>query len=169
MAHEASGIQAGGTWGHLTLRRDLGPGARGLVYRAWDPELGAEVVLAIGPDVQTDPAGRDTLREARLLARLRHPHLALVHGAERRHGRVGVWLEFIDGETLETALGHAGRFSAREAALIGIDICAALSAMHEIGVLHRDLTTRQVIRDRNGRVVVVPFGAGRDALGAAVA
>jgi serine/threonine-protein kinase len=169
MAHEASGIQAGGTWGHLTLRRDLGPGARGLVYRAWDPELGAEVVLAIGPDVQTDPAGRDTLREARLLAKLRHPNLALVHGAERRHGRVGVWLELVDGETLETALGHAGRFSAREAALIGIDICAALSAMHEMGVLHRDLTTRQVIRDRNGRVVVVPFGAGRDALGAAVA
>src|SRR5918993_585090 len=109
MGRESSDIQAGESWGHLTLRRDLGPGARGLVYRAWDPALGREVILAITPDVHTDPAGRDTLREARLLAKLRHPPLAAVYGAERRQGRVGVWLELIDGDTLETALGHVGR------------------------------------------------------------
>ena len=141
----------------------IGPGPRGLVYRAWDPELGQEVVLTIAPDVRTDPAGRDVLHEARVLAKVRHPNLAAVYGAARRDGRAGVWLELVDGETLEAALSHVGRFSAREAALIGIDVCAALGAMHEAGVLHRDLTTRQVIRDRGGRIVVIPFGAGRDA------
>ena len=163
MAPETSAVRPGESWGHLTLRRDLGPGPRGLVYRAWDPELGQEVVLTIAPDVRTDPAGRDVLHEARVLTKVRHPNLAAVYGAERRDGRAGVWLELVDGETLETALGHVGRFSAREAALIGIDVCAALEAMHEAGVLHRDLTTRQVMRDRGGRIVVIPFGAGRDA------
>jgi hypothetical protein len=162
MAPEPPGIQPGQAWGHLTLRQDLGHGPRGLVYRAWDPELGQEVVLAIAPDVRTDPAGRDVIHEARVLAKLRHPNLAVVFGAERRDGRAGVWLELVDGETLEATLAHVGRFSAREAALIGIDICSALGAMHAAGILHRDLTTRQVIRDRNGRIVVIPFGAGRD-------
>lgn len=163
MAPDASGIEPGRAWGHLTLRQDLGAGPRGLVYRAWDPELGREVVLAIAPDVRTDTAGRDVLHEARVLATIRHPNLAVVYGAERRDGRVGVWLELIDGETLETTLHLVGRFSAREAALIGIDVCSALGAMHAAGIVHRDLSTRQVIRDRNGRIVVIPFGAGRDA------
>ncbi len=162
MATEAPSWAPGGAWGHLTLRRDLGPGPRGLVYRAWDPALGREVILAIAPDVHTDPAGRDTLRDARALMRVHDPSLAAVYGAERRTGRVGIWMELVDGDTLETVLAHAGRFSAREAALIGIDICAALTAMHQAGVLHRDLDTRQILRDRNGRTVVVPFGAGRD-------
>lgn len=162
MATEASNIQPGQAWGHLTLRADLGSGPRGLVYRAWNPELGLEVILAIAPDVRTDPHGRDVVHEARLLAKVRHPNLSVVYGAERREGRAGVWFELVDGETLETTLGHVGRFSAREAALIGIDVCGALSAMHAAGVLHRELTTRQVLRDRNGRIVVVPFGAGRD-------
>lgn len=162
MARDVTRIESGLAWGHLTLRQDLGPGPRGLIYRAWDPELGREVVLAISPDARTDPAGRDVIHEARLLAKVRHPNLAIVHGAERRDGRAGVWLELVDGETLETMLAQVGRFSAREAALIGIDICAALTVMHDAGVLHQELTPRQVIRDRHGRIVVVPFGAGRD-------
>ena len=163
MVRESAGLVPGDSWGHLTIRRDLGPGPRGLVYRAWDPALGHEVVLAIAPDVHTDPLGRDTLRDARLLAKVRHDNLAIVYGAARRQGRAGVWLEPVDGETLETALKHVGRFSAREAALIGVDVCAALSTMHAAGVLHGDLGTRQVVRDRYGRIVVIPFGAARDA------
>ncbi len=163
MAIEAQTWAPGGTWGHLTLRRDLGAGPRGLVYRAWDPALGHEVLLAIAPDVHTDPAGRDSLRDARALVKVRVPNLAAVYGAERRHGRVGIWMELVEGETLEAVLAQAGRFSAREAALIGIDVCAALTAMHAAGVLHRDLNTRQILRDRNGRIVVMPFGAGRAA------
>ena len=169
MDRESAGLAPADSWGHLTIRRDLGPGPRGLLYRAWDPALGHEVVLTIAPDVRTDPHGRDTLRDARLLAKVRHPNLAIVYGAARRQGRVGVWLEPVDGETLETALTHAGRFSAREAALVGVDVCAALSAMHAAGVLHRDVSTRQVMRDRSGRIVVIPFGAGRDAGHAAAA
>jgi hypothetical protein len=86
--------------------------------------LGHEVILVIAPDVRTDPLGRDTLRDARLLAKERHPNLAIVFGAACRHGRAGVWLEAVDCEALESALAHVGRFSAREAALIGVDVCA---------------------------------------------
>ncbi|BCS33225.1 hypothetical protein TBR22_A24520 [Luteitalea sp. TBR-22] len=163
MVRDTSSLFPGDAWGHLTIRRALGAGPLGHVYRAWDPGLGREVILAIASGATLAEARRDLLREARVLAKVRHPNLAAVLGAERRGGATGVWLETIDGDTLETTLAHVGRFNAREAALIGIDVCQGLQAMHEAGVLHRDLSTRQVVRDRNGRIVVVPFGAGRDA------
>jgi hypothetical protein len=114
MSSEAAFAQVGESWGHLTLRRDLGAGPRGLAYRAWDPALGQDVLLAITPDVQTDPSGRDTLRDARALTRIRHQNLATVYGAERRHTRVGVWLELVDGGCrASTVANHSGRATAR--------------------------------------------------------
>jgi serine/threonine-protein kinase len=163
MARDASTLLPGEAWGHLTIRRSLGPGSRGHVYRAWDPGLGREVVLAVSSS-SGDVAGRSLLHDARALAKVRHPHLAAVFGAERRGGLTGVWVEALDGDTLETTLAHVGRFNAREAAIIGMDVCEGVQAMHDAGVWHGDLSTRQVVRDRNGRVVVVPFGAGRDAV-----
>ena len=67
------------------------------------------------------------------------------------------------GETLEEILQQQGRFSAREAALIGVDVCEALAAVHGAGLLHRDVKAQNVMRDRNGRIVLMDFGTGRRA------
>lgn len=165
MAPESNILPPSAVWGHLTLRRTLGSGGAGQAYRAWDPELGHEVWLVVAPPAQGGPAARDLLYEARLLTKVRHPNLARVYGAERRQGRVGIWMEAVEGETLETTLVHAGRFNAREAALIGIDVCAAVSALHAAGVPMHDLTPSHVIRDRHGRIVVLPICVGLDASG----
>ena len=157
-------LQAGDFWGHLTLRGELGRGARGYVYRAWDPQLDREVALKLTVDRDTERGSKDIIAEARLLARLKHPHVATVFGAERRSGLVGLWMELVEGETLEAMLLRVGRFNAREVALIGIDVCSALSAVHAAGLLHRDIKTQNVMRDRNGRLVLMDFGTGRDAV-----
>ena len=94
------------------------------------------------------------------MARVRHPNVVTVYGANRAEGCVGLWMELIEGQTLEQILQDRGRFSAREAALIGCDVCEALAAVHGAGLLHRDVKAHNVMRDRNGRIVLMDFGAG---------
>lgn len=156
-------VSAGDVWGHLTIRGELGRGARGYVFRAWDPQLDREVALKLSVDRDEDRTSKDVISEARLLARVKHPHVATVFGAERRGGLVGHWMELVEGETLEAMLLRVGRFNAREVALMGIDVCSALSAVHAAGLLHRDVKAQNVMRDRNGRLVLMDFGTGRDA------
>jgi serine/threonine-protein kinase len=71
-------------------------------------------------------------------------------------------MEFIEGRTLEEVLQQDGPLSAREAALVGIDLSSALAAVHAQGLLHRDIKTRNVMREDGGRIVLMDFGAGRD-------
>lgn len=150
----------GGQWGRLILRRIVGRGGRGLVYRAWDPHLERDValkVIAEAPDDRTT----NVIVEARQLARVQHPNVATIYGADRIDGTTGLWMELVEGRTLEAMLREEGRFSAREAALIGVDVCAALAAVHKAGVLHRDVKAQNVMRDRDGRIVLMDFGTSR--------
>ena len=102
------------------------------------------------------------IEEGRLLARVRHPNVVTVYGADRVDGRVGLWMEFVHGRTLEAVLHEHGRFSAKEAALIGLDLLHALSAVHSAGLLHRDVKAQNVMREAGGRIVLMDFGAGRE-------
>jgi serine/threonine-protein kinase len=153
-----------GRWGHLERRELVGAGAFGIVYRAWDTTLGREVALKLlkpprqpgEPDVKE--ATRVDLREARLLASLRHPNIVTVYGAEHHDGGAGLWMEFIRGRTLEEILAEHGPFGSREAALIGLDLCRALAAVHRAGLVHRDIKSHNVMREDGGRIVLMDFG-----------
>ncbi len=102
------------------------------------------------------------LAEGRLLARVAHPNVITVYGAESVEGRVGLWMEFIRGLTLEDVLKQHGAFSAREATFIGLDLCRALAAVHATGLVHRDVKAANVMREQGGRIVLMDFGAGGD-------
>ncbi len=98
------------------------------------------------------------LREARALARLRHPNVVPVYGVDRHDGRVGFWTDFVRGETLADILGAHGPMSAREAALIAIDVCRAVSALHGAGLVHRDIKAGNIMREEGGRILLMDFG-----------
>jgi serine/threonine-protein kinase len=158
-------------WGHLRLLQSVGRGSYGEVYRAWDAHLDREVALKLlraaapGGDASfslSDPSR--VVHEGRLLARVRHPHVITVYGAEPRDGSVGIWMEFIRGTTLHDLVERQGRLGAREAAAIGIDLCRAVAAVHEAGLLHRDISARNVMREDGGRIVLMDFGAGYEEL-----
>jgi serine/threonine protein kinase len=121
------------SWGHLTILGKIGEGSFGTVYRARDSNLEREVALKLlWPGAATaNPAS--ALKEGRLLARIRHPNVATVYGADHIRGRVGLWMELVKGRTLAELLRTHGPFSAREAALIGLDLCRALAAVHGAG------------------------------------
>ena len=95
------------------------------------------------------------------MARVRHPNVVTVYGAERIDGRVGLWMELVEGPTLELELETRGPFPADEIVKVGIDLARALGAVHRAGLLHRDLKAQNVMRDSDGRVRLTDFGAGR--------
>ena len=148
-------------WGHLDLIERLGAGSYGEVFRAWDTHLEREVALKLlyRPPGKS-PEGSTVLPEARLLARVRHPNVPAVFGAQVHDGRVGQWTELIEGQTLAEVVGTLGPLSAAEAMLVGLAICRALSAVHAAGVLHRDIKAQNVMRAVGGRIMLMDFGAG---------
>jgi hypothetical protein len=106
-------------------------------------------------------AERRYIEEARRLERVKHPNVVVVHGADVHDGRVGLWTDLVEG-TLEAALEAGGPFGAREAALVGLDLCRALSAVHAQGLVHGDVKTSNVMRERGGRIVLMDFGTVKE-------
>jgi tetratricopeptide (TPR) repeat protein/tRNA A-37 threonylcarbamoyl transferase component Bud32 len=157
---------SGPRWGHLVLLDRIGQGASSEVFRAWDSALHQEVALKLLHDegASADSHGR-LLEEARRLARVRHRHVVHVYGADARDGRVGLWMELVRGESLEEIVKTRGSFGEREAALIGLDLCTALAAVHRAGLLHRDVKAQNVMREDGGRTVLMDFGTGEELSG----
>ena len=143
----------------------MGAGRFGRVYRAWDARLERFVALKILDAAAPTPKATSPLRsidEARLLARVRHPNVLTVHGAECLEGQVGIWTEYIEGRTLEDLLAARGPFPPDEVVSIGVDLCRALAAVHGAGLLHRDVKAQNIMRETGGRIVLMDFGTGHD-------
>jgi serine/threonine protein kinase/tetratricopeptide (TPR) repeat protein len=148
-----------GRWGRLTIRAKLGEGVFGEVYRAYDSLLDREVALKLARAI--DPSHTERfVSEARRLARVRHPNVLVVHGADVSEGRMGMWTDLLRGTTLAQYLASKGPLEPREAALIGVELCRALTAVHDEGIVHRDLKAANVMREPGGRVVLMDFGSG---------
>src|SRR5688572_3099079 len=160
--HQESGTSVErSTWAHLVLLEPIGHGGYGDVYRALDTRLDREVALKLlrRPETETDALGAVAIEEARLLARVRHPNVVTIHGADRIEGRVGLWMEFLRGRTLEDLVRERGPLPGDEVSAIGRDLCGALDAVHSAGLLHRDVKAQNVMREDDGRLVLMDFGA----------
>ncbi len=149
-----------GAWGRLSLLERLGGGTSGDVYRAWDGQLERDVALKLLRSDAPDPSR--LVAEGRRLARLHHENVVTVHGVDTHDGRVGLWMPLVRGVTLEEVVTTKGPFSAREAAVVGIDLCRALAAIHAAGLVHRDVKAQNVVREDGGRIVLMDLGTGRD-------
>ncbi len=138
-------------------------GGMGQVYRARDTSLDRQVAVKVLPPSLTDDRERLARfeREARLLASLTHPNVAAVHGLEEEDGTRALIMELVEGETLARRL-RDGPLPLREALPIARQVCEALQAAHERGVVHRDLKPGNVMVRPDGRVKVLDFGLAKD-------
>jgi hypothetical protein len=148
-------------WGDLILLERVGSGTAGDVYRAWDPGLQRDVALKLLKRTEVPPDQRRLLDEARALARVRHPNVIAVHGVAEHDGRAGLWMEFAPGRTLEAEIESRGTLPPDEVARIGLQLARALAAVHEAGVVHRDVKPANVICASADRIVLGDFGLGR--------
>jgi tRNA A-37 threonylcarbamoyl transferase component Bud32 len=148
-------------WGPLAVLEKIGSGTSAEVYRAWDAGLATTVALKLlRPEAAAAGLRSDEfLHEGRLLARLSQRNVLRVYGAAVHDGRPGIWNEWIDGRTLDAIVAADGPFADAEAAHIGIELCAALGAIHAAGLLHGDVKASNVMRARGGRIVLADLGA----------
>jgi len=155
-------VAAPQVWSGLEIRGEFGRGSMGVVYRAYDARLQREVALKLrAPAASADEDRLEVaLEEGRMLARVRHPHVVTVFGAEFADERLGIWMEAIDGVTLARLLHEKGRLGPREVGAIGLDLCGALAAVHAAGLVHGDIKAQNVMREEGGRIVLMDFGAG---------
>jgi len=169
LLHPAGGPEAAtdepspSTWGPLTILEKVGRGTFGDVYRARDPRLDRPVALKLlrRREREAEAIESAVIEEGRLMARVRHPNVVTVFGAERIAGRVGLWMEFVEGPTLEHELKAKGPFGPDEVIGAGRDLCRALGAVHRAGLLHRDLKAQNAMRAPDGTILLTDFGAGR--------
>ena len=156
-------LPPGTSWGALRILEHVGRGRFGDVYRAWDPALDRHVALKlIASDERLDTGDSQVVEEGRMMARVRHPNVVTIHGAQRIDHITGLWMEFVDGRTLEAELADRGPFTADELAVVGRQVCDALTAVHDAGLVHRDVKASNVLRDTMGRVLLGDFGTGRE-------
>jgi serine/threonine protein kinase len=151
--------------GRYRLEARLGRGGMGVVWRATDQLLGRQVAVKELPFDETLSAEearlqRDrTLREARAVAQLRHPHIIVVHDVVEQDERPYIVMELIGGGSLADRIAACGPVDVAEGARIGIALLSALRTAHAAGVLHRDIKPANVLVEAGtDRVVLTDFG-----------
>src|SRR5438477_4783966 len=141
----------------------LGEGGMGAVYKAMDRELSRPVALkVIRPDLAGNQAILDRFKQELLLAReVTHKNVVRIYDLGETEGVKFITMEYVEGEDLRSQLKQKGKFPIAEAVAITEQILAGLQAAHAEGVIHRDLKPGNIMRDPQGRVVVMDFGLAR--------
>jgi Tol biopolymer transport system component len=162
-------IPSGTRVGAYEVTAPIGRGGMGEVYRARDHRLQRDVALKVLPAaVSQDP---DRLarfaREARLLAALNHPNIAVIYDIEEDGERRALVMELVEGVTLADRLAQ-GPLQTDDAIQVALQIAEALEAAHEQGIVHRDLKPANVKIRPDGTVKVLDFGLAKALLPADV-
>ena len=144
------------------VRGILGQGGMGTVYRAYDTQLEREVALKVPSIDPTDePAVLERfLREAKTMARIRHPNICQVFDAGQSHGTYYMAMALIEGQSL-AAWVKDRVVDSRQAAELLYKLAHALAIVHAAGVLHRDLKPQNVMIDQSGEPLLMDFGLAR--------
>jgi tRNA A-37 threonylcarbamoyl transferase component Bud32 len=146
----------------LEIQEPIGQGGMGIVYRARQKKLDRLVALKIlAPELAGDPAFAERfLREARAMARLRHPNIVAVHDFGETEGLCWLVMEHVDGVNLRAAL-KTGALTPQRALYIVPLLCDALQTAHDLGVVHRDIKPENVLLARDGGVKIADFGLAK--------
>jgi serine/threonine protein kinase len=154
-------LAAGDTFGRYQVVRQLGRGAMGAVYLAYDCQLQRHVALKT-PVLSGGSRGFDRFfREARAAAQIRSPYVCPVFDA----GQIGdvhyLSMAFIDGQPLSRAIAERRLGDAAAVARVTQKIARGMQKAHEHGIIHRDLKPDNIMLDADGEPIVMDFGLAR--------
>ena len=145
--------------GHYTLTRRLGQGGMGVVYAARDERLGREVALKMIAGLSDEAAVKRFWREARAAAAVTHPNVCQIYEVEEAPEGIFLAMELLAGEPLDARLKQCP-CSPVDAVNIALQVLSALGAMHERGLVHRDVKPSNVFLTPHG-VKLLDFGLAR--------
>jgi eukaryotic-like serine/threonine-protein kinase len=150
--------------GRYDIQELIGAGGMGIVYRAFDREVGETVAIkALRPELnQFDPTLLDRFKqELRLARRITHRNVMRTFDLGELDGVYYITMEFVYGTTVATLIRDAGRLEVPAALTIGKQICRALEVAHEEGIVHRDIKPQNLLVDPSGFLKVMDFGIAR--------
>ncbi len=153
--------------GRYRLVSALGNGGMGTVWLAEDDVLSRQVaVKEVSPPADMTDREREqlrerTLQEARTAARLSHPNVVTIYDVVEDDGRPWIVMELVPSRSLRDLVDAEGPMTPQHAAAVGLQILAALSAAHALGIMHRDVKPGNVLIDAGGRAVLADFGIAR--------
>ena len=146
------------------IKKVLGAGGMGMVYKALDKELGETVAIkTLRPEfMEADPNALDRFRsEIRLARRISHRNVVRTHDIGEVNGLYYITMEFVEGSSLKDLIVSRGRLPAAAVVSIGKQLCRALEVAHEAGVIHRDIKPQNMVVEADGTVKVMDFGIAR--------
>ncbi len=158
---DGSDFRPGATLGPYRIESPLGAGGMGEVFRATDTRLNRQVAIKVLPTgVALDPQMRARFaREARAVAALTHPHICTLYDVGRHDDVDFLVMEYLEGDTLAVRLA-ASRLSLDQALTHAIEVTSALDHAHRHGIVHRDLTPRNIILTVTG-AKLLDFGLAK--------
>jgi serine/threonine protein kinase len=126
---------------------ELGRGAMGVTYKAFDVDLRCPVTLKVISERYLDDESARVrfLREARAAASVRHPNVASVFHLGRTRGSYFYTMEFVEGETLEKLIKRSGRLEVKLGLEIANQVAGGLAAIHEQNLVHRDIKPTNIM------------------------
>ncbi|HEY0952797.1 serine/threonine-protein kinase, partial [Nocardioides sp.] len=149
--------------GRYTLEREVGRGGMGAVWLGVDQVLGRQVALkrvGMAPGVATPDLARAE-REARLAARLNHPHVVAVYDLVLEGDEQWLVMEYVEGSTLAELVRRDGAMTPDQAAAVLGQAADALAAAHAAGIVHRDVKPSNILVGPDGQVKLSDFGIAR--------
>jgi len=149
--------------GRFRIIDELGKGAFGTVYRAYDPRLEREVALKVPRKgvFETEEELERFLREARAAATLHHPNICPVYETGKDGERHYIAMGYIAGTTLDAIIRGERSVGDREAVIMVRKLALALDEAHRAGIIHRDLKPSNIMIDQRGEPVIMDFGLAR--------
>ncbi len=141
----------------------LGRGGMGEVWQAYDLKLQVDVALkAIRPERFSGKQGIELLRrEVRAAREVMSPNVCRIFDLVEEEGQEFVSMEYIDGQTLLELLRNRGPLELQEATRLASQFLAGLEAIHQAGLVHRDVKPENIMITRTGRVVLMDFGVAK--------
>jgi serine/threonine protein kinase len=140
------------------IERELGRGGMATVYLAHDLRQERLVALkVIHPELTATLGPERFLREIKLTANLRHPHILPLFDSGEAGGQLWYTMPYVEGESLRQRLLREKRLPVDEALRIGRDVLAALAYAHEHGIVHRDIKPENILLE-GGEAVLADFG-----------
>ena len=148
----------------FTILGEAGRGSMGIVYRARQEQLGRIVALKVlSPALTLSSSARERFAvEARALGRVHHPSVVVVHDVVANDDLCAYAMEWIEGATLAQTIAKEGRLEVAEVARLGEAIARALAAVHEQGLVHRDVKPSNILLRPDRSPVLSDFSLVRD-------